>query len=198
MMPVLILGGMILVFFVHPDPKEIGMNLERYYPGYMPPPRLAAGRRRDSILELFRQPTTRLAILSNCAGQGNMAIVMVLTSLVLSHHGHGLTAIAISHSFHAAGMFAFTIPLGRPSDRYGREWVMYPGVGMALVGALFVAFSDGSCRSRSARSWSGSAGARPMSPRPRSSPIASRRSTAAAPSASRKRRRRDDACWPRL
>ena len=42
MMPVLILGGMILVFFVHPDPKEIGMHLERYYPGYMPPPKLAA------------------------------------------------------------------------------------------------------------------------------------------------------------
>ena len=44
MMPVLILGGMILVFFVHPDPKEIGMHLERYYPGYMPPPKLARGQ----------------------------------------------------------------------------------------------------------------------------------------------------------
>jgi MFS family permease len=72
-----------------------------------------------------------------------MAIVMVLTSLVLSHHGHGLTAIALSHSFHAAGMFAFTIPLGWASDRYGREWVMYPGVGIALIGALFVAFAEG-------------------------------------------------------
>ena len=72
-----------------------------------------------------------------------MAIVMVLTSLVLSHHGHSLTAIAFSHSFHAAGMFAFTIPLGWASDRYGREAVMYPGVGTALIGALFVAFSEG-------------------------------------------------------
>ena len=44
MMPVLILGGMILVFFVHPDPKEIGMHLERYYPGYTPPPKLARGK----------------------------------------------------------------------------------------------------------------------------------------------------------
>ncbi len=72
-----------------------------------------------------------------------MAIVMVLTSLVLSHHGYGLTSITISHSFHAAGMFAFTIPLGWASDRYGREAVMYPGVGIALIGALFVAFSEG-------------------------------------------------------
>jgi MFS family permease len=144
MMPVLILGGMILVFFVQPDPKEIGMHLERYYPGYVPPPRLAAGKDAPfSSWALLRNPRTRLAILANCAGQGNMAIVMVLTSLVLSHHGHSLTAITISHSFHAAGMFAFTIPIGWASDRYGREWVMYPGVGIALIGALFVAFAEG-------------------------------------------------------
>jgi MFS family permease len=72
-----------------------------------------------------------------------MAIVMVLTSLVLSHHGHSLTAITVSHMFHSAGMFAFTIPIGWAADRYGREQVMYPGVAIALIGALFVAFSEG-------------------------------------------------------
>ena len=35
-----ILVGMVLVKFVRPDPKEIGMHLERYYPDYKPPPRL--------------------------------------------------------------------------------------------------------------------------------------------------------------
>ena len=37
MLPVLIVGGMILVRFVQPDPKEIGQSLERYYPSYAPP-----------------------------------------------------------------------------------------------------------------------------------------------------------------
>ena len=83
MMPVLILGGMILVFFVRPDPKEIGMHLERYYPDYVPPPRARNRTSAHSALHLLRVPPMRLAILSNCAGQGNMAIVMVLTSLVL-------------------------------------------------------------------------------------------------------------------
>ena len=41
MLPLLIVGSMALVAFVRPDPKEIGMNLERYYPGYVPPPRSA-------------------------------------------------------------------------------------------------------------------------------------------------------------
>ena len=89
MMPVLILGGMMLVRFVQPDPKEIGMHLERYYPGYAPPPNFRAGEQAAfNSWALFRTAPTRLAIISNCAGQGNMAIVMVLTSLVLAHHGH--------------------------------------------------------------------------------------------------------------
>jgi MFS family permease len=70
-----------------------------------------------------------------------MAIVMVLTSLVLHHHGHSLSAIAFSHMFHAVGMFMFTVPLGALADRYGRERVMYPGVAVALLGAILVTFT---------------------------------------------------------
>jgi MFS family permease len=144
MMPALILAGMVLVMFVRPDPREIGMNLHSYYPDYVPPPARTAGEESTfNSWDLLRNVPTRLAILSNCAGQGNMAIVMVLTSLVLSHHGHSLTAITVSHMFHSAGMFAFTIPIGWAADRYGREQVMYPGVAIALVGALFVAFAEG-------------------------------------------------------
>ena len=144
MLPVLILAGMVLVQFVRPDPKEIGMNLQLYYPDYTPPPRPPAGEGREfSSWALLRHAPTRLAIVCNGAGQGNMAIVMVLTSLVLAHHGHSLTASAVSHMFHAAGMFAFTIPLGWAADRFGREWVMYPGVAVTLAGALFVAFAEG-------------------------------------------------------
>jgi MFS family permease len=144
MMPALILAGMALVTFVKPDPKEIGMNLSRYYPDYVQPSAKGTGEVSTfNSWDLLRNVRTRLAILSNCAGQGNMAIVMVLTSLVLSHHGHSLTAITVSHMFHAAGMFAFTIPLGWAADRYGREQVMYPGVAIALIGALFVAFAEG-------------------------------------------------------
>ena len=144
MLPVLIAGGMLLVKFVRPDPKEIGLNLQHYYPDYVPPPKPAGGQGAEfSARQLLKFAPTRLAIVSNAAGQGNMAIVMVLTSLVLAHHGHSLTAIAFSHMFHAAGMFAFTIPLGWAADRVGREWVMYPGVAITLVGALFVALGEG-------------------------------------------------------
>jgi MFS family permease len=144
MLPVLIIAGMLLVTFVQPDPREIGQNLQRYYPGYVPPPKPEGSQQAEfSASHLLKYGPTRLAVVSNAAGQGNMAIVMVLTSLVLAHHGHSLTAIAFSHMFHAAGMFAFTIPLGWAADRYGRELVMYPGVAITLIGALFVALGEG-------------------------------------------------------
>jgi MFS family permease len=140
-LPALIVPGMVLIHFVRPDPKVIGERLADYYPGYAAPP---APRREDThfrVGAMLGNARLRLAILANCAAQGNMAIVMVLTSLVLSHHGHSLSAIAFAHMFHSSGMFAFTIPLGRLTDRIGRDAVMFPGIATALVGASLVAFT---------------------------------------------------------
>jgi MFS family permease len=141
-LPILIVGGAAVVHLVKPDPKVIGMNLADYWPGM---PKSAGVEKRDaapfSARKLLADPSVRLAIISNCAATGNMSIVMVLTSLVLHEHGHSLIAIAISHTFHSAGMFAFTIPLGKLSDRIGRSRVMFPGVFISLVGAGLVAFT---------------------------------------------------------
>lgn len=141
-LPVLIVTGMFIISFVRPDPKVIGMNLAAYWPDYKAPEKRAGGAAKEfSAMALLRNPSTRLAIISNCAATGNMSIVMVLTSLVLAHHGHSLTAIAISHTFHSVGMFAFTIPLGKLADRIGRSTIMFPGVFVSLVGAALVAFT---------------------------------------------------------
>ena len=149
LLPGLIVPGMILVFFVRPDPRDIGMNLARSYPGYVAPERKPILGRdgKETTFTMFTMLKNRrmlMAVTSNSAGTGNMSLVMVLTSLVLHEHGHSLTAIAISHMFHSAGMFAFTVPLGWLADRLGRARVMYPGVAVALVGASMVAHTDGS------------------------------------------------------
>jgi MFS family permease len=143
LLPCLIVPGMVLISFVRPDPKEIGQNLHRYYPGHVAMPRHQRGEpSRFSAMELLRRPATRMAIVSNCSVQGNMSIVMVLTSLVLSACGTSLTGIAISGMFHSMGMFAFTIPLGKLADRYGCDAVMFPGVATALAGAGLVAYTS--------------------------------------------------------
>ncbi len=142
-LPVLIVVGMLILSGVRPDPKHIGMNLQKYYPDEK-----VHGLERSApaghynAWRMFRDPSLRLAIISNSAATGNMSIVMVLTSLVLSHHGHSLLWISISHMFHSVGMFAFTIPLGRLADRHGRMQVMIPGVATTLVGAALLAFTS--------------------------------------------------------
>ena len=141
MVPALIIPGMLMVLMVRPDPKEIGMNLGRYYPGYVAPPRAGGPATEFTWREMMAHPRIRLALVANGAAQGNMAVVMVLTSLVLQHHGHTLTEIAQSHVFHTVGMFAFTMPLGRLADRIGNTKVMLPGVAVALIGAVLVAFT---------------------------------------------------------
>jgi MFS family permease len=141
-LPVLIIGGMAIVNLVKPDPKTIGMNLGDYWPEI--PKGVAIEKKAPapfSARKLLADPSIRLAIISNCAATGNMSIVMVLTSLVLHEHGHSLIAIAISHTFHSAGMFAFTIPLGKLADRLGRSRIMFPGVFVSLIGAGLVAFT---------------------------------------------------------
>lgn len=142
LLPGLIVPGMFLVALVRPDPKEIGMHLERYFPDYTPPQEAASAARSNIIaIRLLRNVPTLLAIVANTAAQGNMSIVMILTSLALDHHGHSLFAISVSMAFHASGMFAFSIPLGWLADRYGRAPVMFPGVAITLVGAWMVAFT---------------------------------------------------------
>lgn len=143
MVPALIVPGMGLVLLVRPDPKEIGSNLWRYYPGYAAPQNSSGPAAAFTWQEMLAHPRIRLALVANGAAQGNMAIVMVLTSLVLQHHGHSLTEIAQSHVFHTVGMFAFTMPLGRLADRFGNRNVMLPGVAVALLGAALVAFTGG-------------------------------------------------------
>jgi MFS family permease len=141
LLPILILPGMVLISRVRPDPKEIGQHLDRYYHGYKPEPRSAGVQPEFSAWRMLRNGPILRAIVANTACQGNMSIVMVLTSLVLSHHGHSYFWISVSHMCHTTGMFAFTIPLGRLADRVGRERVMYPGVGVALAGAALVALT---------------------------------------------------------
>ncbi len=141
MVPAFIVPGMALIALVRPDPKEIGMNLARYYPGYVPAPRPTEPTTFQAGT-LLTHRRLRLATVANCAAQANMSIVMVLTSLVLHNHGATLSAIAFSHMFHSAGMWAFTVPLGKLSDRFGHERVMIPGVLTGLVGAFLVAFTS--------------------------------------------------------
>jgi MFS family permease len=60
------------------------------------------------------------AILSLVAAQAVMVMVMVITSLHMTHHAHGLSSVSFVISLHVVGMYAFSLVSGRIADRWGR------------------------------------------------------------------------------
>jgi MFS family permease len=146
LVPVVILPSMFLVRLVRPDPKEIASNLERYYPGYVAPaPRTgaeASAAEATSFRAFLAQFPKRVTFVTTFAVQGNMNMMMAMTALALHHHHHGLTAISASVAIHVIGMFGFSLPLGRLTDRIGRRNVMLAGVVIAFIGSAMVPLSS--------------------------------------------------------
>ncbi|MEK7353014.1 MAG: MFS transporter [Chloroflexota bacterium] len=139
LVPLVILPSILLVFRVRPDPKEIAAHLDRYYPGYQPLAENDAGVNAKVGLFTFFQHYPKLtAFVANFAVQGNMAMMMAMTSLTLSRHGHSLTSISLSVAIHVIGMFGFSLPLGRLTDRVGRRLVSIVGLALAGAGSLLV------------------------------------------------------------
>jgi MFS family permease len=138
-----VVPSILLVLLVHPDPKEIASNLQRYYPGYTPHPSAPdAADEQPGFAAFIRHYPKRVAFATSFALQGAMVMIMALTPLALSHHGHGLPAISVSVSIHVIGMFGFSLPLGRLTDRLGRRTVMLAGLAIAAAGGMLVGLSD--------------------------------------------------------
>ena len=137
MVPLFIIPALFLVLRVHPDPREIASNLERYYPGHRPERSAEPGDDGNvTMLTFLRHYPKLTAFVATFGVQGNMSMMMAMTSLVLSYSGYSLSAISFSVAIHAIGMFAFSLPLGKLSDRIGRRPVMLIGVAIASAGAV--------------------------------------------------------------
>ena len=139
LVPAIIVPGIVLVLAVRPDPKEIAAHLEEYYPDYSP----SHDERVDvdaptGLLTFLRHRPKQVAFVASFSAQGNMSMMMALTSLALEHHGHPMPAISVAVTIHVIGMFGFSLPLGRLADRAGRRAVLFLGLFLAAVGAVLV------------------------------------------------------------
>ena len=143
LLPIIIVPGMLLVLLIRPDPKTIAQNLEQYYPGYVEPETapgaVAVG---GGLRDLLGNYPLATAFANSFAALGTMSMMMTMTSLALDHHGYGLSLISASVSLHVVGMFGFSIPFGRLSDRLGRRNVMLIGNGIIALGSVLVGTSS--------------------------------------------------------
>jgi MFS family permease len=86
-----------------------------------------------SLSTLARRPSVVAAIVGLIAGQVVMVLVMTMTPLHMTSHGHDLGAVGVVISAHVFGMFALSPVSGRLTDRFGSLPVMV--VGLVIVGA---------------------------------------------------------------
>ena len=124
------LSVIVLSSALRPEPREIGRELGRLYPG----PSGNAGTVRP-LPEILRMPAVMTAMTAMILGQFVMVLVMVITSVHMQQHAHNLSDITLVISLHTIGMYAFSVFSGRLADRWGRGPVI-------IMGALGLAFAS--------------------------------------------------------
>jgi MFS family permease len=130
---VLVAAAALLTFaFLRPDPRELADDGEQSR--HQGP--VAAG-----VRSLLRRPSVALAVLALVAGQFVMVLIMTMTPLHMTDHGHDLGAVGIVISAHVFGMFALSPLSGRLSDRFGPLPIVALGLAVVLGSAVMSALA---------------------------------------------------------
>jgi MFS family permease len=134
LIPIVFVGPAALLTFarLRPDPYELADTSDTNER------ELAGGT--TSLEWLLRRPHVPVSIVALIAGQVVMVLIMTMTPLHMTHHGHGLEAIGVVISAHVFGMFALSPVSGRLTDRFGSQPVIIAGLtilaGSAVLSAL--------------------------------------------------------------
>jgi MFS family permease len=92
-----------------------------------------------SLERILRRPNVPVAIVALVTGQVVMVLIMTMTPLHMTQHGHGLTAVGLVISAHTFGMFALSPLSGRLTDRYGSVAVVLSGLTVIAISAILAA-----------------------------------------------------------
>jgi MFS family permease len=143
LVPFVLIPSLGLILRIHPDPKQIALNLAAYWPGYRPaqasPGRLSAGK--SGIWIFAKNYPHAVAFASMFVLYGNMSMMMALTPVAMSHHGIALSAISLTVSLHVVGMYGLSMPVGKVADKIGRKRVLFAGVILSTAGTVLVALT---------------------------------------------------------
>jgi MFS family permease len=131
------LAAAVSFFALRPDPFAIAHESTIHRPsedGDMP---------TASVREVFSQPAVVAAMAALIAGQATMVLIMTMTPLHLTAHGHGLGTVGIVISGHVAGMYALAPISGRITQRVGTLPTIFLGTGVLVAAGLLAALAPG-------------------------------------------------------
>jgi len=94
-----------------------------------------------TIADLLRRPTVAMALVALVVGQVVMVLIMTMTPLHMTAHGHQLEEVGIVISGHVFGMYALAPLSGRLTDRFGNGPVILAGLVLLTVSSLLAAIA---------------------------------------------------------
>ena len=134
LVPVVFVGAAALLSFVmlRPEPYTLADRSGTDEPGET--------RSLSASLEsILRRPNVTAALAALVAGQVVMTLVMTMTPLHMTDHGHGLAAVGLVLSGHTFGMFALSPISGRLTDRFGSIPVVIGGLVVIATSSVLAA-----------------------------------------------------------
>ena len=100
---------------------------------------LPANRRPASLRTILARPRVLAAVVALVIGQVVMVLVMTMTPLHMTEHGHDLAAVGLVISGHTFGMFALSPLSGRLAGRFGTPRVIAAGLAVSAFASALAA-----------------------------------------------------------
>ena len=125
-------AGLLSFAVLRPDPYELA--------DMTPDDQAAADAEdADAMLAILRRPAILTALVALVVGQITMTLIMTMTPLHMTEHGHDLGAVGLVLSGHTLGMYAFSPLSGWLTDRVGRLQTIFLGTAVLAVSAAMAA-----------------------------------------------------------
>lgn len=97
-----------------------------------------------AIGAILRRPGVLAAVVALIVGQFVMVLVMTITPLHMTQHGHGLGAVGAVLSGHTLGMYALSPLAGRLTERFGSVRTIFLGTAVLTVSSVLAALAPAS------------------------------------------------------
>jgi MFS family permease len=135
LVPIVFVGAAAILTFalLRPDPYQLADRSSHED--------LAAthGSTAASYRSVFARPHVPVAVVALVVGQIVMVLIMTMTPLHMTDHGHTLGEVGIVISGHTFGMFGLSPISGRLTDRFGSPPVILAGLATIAVSAVLAA-----------------------------------------------------------
>jgi MFS family permease len=131
LVPIVLVGLAAIVSFVmlRPDPYDLADHHER----------TDDDGPAEPLSAILRRPVVVVSIVALIVGQFVMVLIMTMTPLHMTEHGHDLPAVGLVLSAHTFGMYALAPISGRLTDRFGSARVIYSGLTILAISGVLAA-----------------------------------------------------------